>query len=396
MPVERRLASLECLRATCALVVLFTHLHVEGIGARPNVVLVSLASFSLEAVVGFFVLSGCVISLQDYRDVGHYVRARLVRILPIYYLLLAASVVAMAAFGLSSGPIRIAGNALFVQTLFWDPLFPVKWYIPSWSLAYEIYYYAAFIAIMFRPRLLMPLLSASIAVGLSIYALHLPESDVLSAMLHPVAYFSMWLLGVVVTRLVRARRAVSLPTGAFAFMIGVCLSRVPFSEPSTYDFFRLFAFATGFATLVWALASRAKTPQPATTIDFGLMMRCVLSAATLAILWRFSTSHASMKAVVSVGLALFTVAPEVVVRVGSTALQPVKALLIYIGGLSYALYLVHDLLVQISNNFSPLPAGVNIVIVIVLSFALAHALDYKFQPWVRARLSIPPRTSAAG
>jgi peptidoglycan/LPS O-acetylase OafA/YrhL len=395
MPDKDRLASLECLRAACALAVLFSHLHVESIGLKTNVLLISLASFSLEAVVGFFVLSGCVISLQDYRDVGHYVRARLVRILPIYYLLLAASVGAMAVFGLSSGPLRIIGNALFVQTLFWDPLFPVRWYIPSWSLAYELYYYAAFIAIMFRPRLVMPLLVVSVAVGLLMYPLHLPPSDVLSAILHPIAYFSMWLAGVVVTRLVQARRSVSMATGAFMFMIGICLSRVPFSEPSSYDFFRLFGFGVGFATLLWALVSKAKISQPESTLDFGLIARCALSAATLAVLWHFSTSHTGMKTVVSVGLALFTFAPQVMVRAISAALRPAEPVLVYIGGLSYALYLIHDPLLQISNVFSPLPAVANVAIVAVLSFTFAHALDYIFQPWVRARLSRRRPPSAA-
>ena len=92
-----RVASLEYLRACCALVVLVAHLYGEGAGLPQVGPMVALSHYSVEAVMGFFVLSGCVISLQDYTSTGGYYRARLLRILPIYYAVFAIGVVAMLA-----------------------------------------------------------------------------------------------------------------------------------------------------------------------------------------------------------------------------------------------------------------------------------------------------------
>ena len=59
--------------------------------------MVALSHYSVETVIGFFVLSGCVISLQDYSSTGGYYRARLLRIFPIYYAVFAISLMAMLA-----------------------------------------------------------------------------------------------------------------------------------------------------------------------------------------------------------------------------------------------------------------------------------------------------------
>ena len=41
-----------------------------------------------------------------------------------------------------------AATALFADSLYSDAAFPLRFFIPSWSLAYELYYYIAFIAIV--------------------------------------------------------------------------------------------------------------------------------------------------------------------------------------------------------------------------------------------------------
>jgi peptidoglycan/LPS O-acetylase OafA/YrhL len=382
-----RLGSIEMLRAGCALMVLFSHLYGETLGLHQNTLLVTVTSFSLEAVAGFFVLSGCVISLQNYVGTAQYVRARLVRILPIYYVMLIFSVVAMGLCSTLPELGRTVGNALFVQTLFWDPLFPVRFYVSSWSLAYEIYYYAAFIVLMAMPRLVLPAFVVSIAVGLSLYTYVWSSSDGLSAVLHPIAYFAFWLAGVGVTRLCRAGRTVSLATAAYMFMIGVCIGRVPFAEPAKYDFLRLLGFSLGFAFVVWAFVGDALVePARRKVLDLGLPWRCVLSVLALGLLWTVSTAHLDMRTVITAGVAAFTVSPGAMARAVSFAFRPLRSFLIYVGGLSYALYLVHYPLVQTFNALAILPPAVNVAVVAVLSFALAHLLDYKFQPWIRARI----------
>ena len=384
---HKRLDSLEFLRAACALVVLFNHLYVETRGLPQHAPLVALASFSSEAVIGFFVLSGCVISRQSYSDSGRYLQARLVRLLPIYFLLLGFSVLAMWACGVSVETGHLLATALFADSLYADTLFPLRFFIPSWSLAYELYYYVAFAAILAWPRLVLPLFAASIAVGLAMYFVT-PTSQAASAAEHAFSFFCMWLAGVIVTGVARRRHAIAVPTAAWLFMIGICLSRVPLSEPSKFDFIRLLGFSAGFACLVWSLVSESKETA-ARTFELGLLSRLVVSALVLAYLFRFSTSHLSMELVVSAGLAVFTVAPRAMCEAIARLARPITPFMVYVGGLSYALYLVHYPLIQTLNILSPLPAIVDVAIVAGLSLGLAHLLDYKFQPWVRARLMRP-------
>ena len=58
-----------------------------------------------------------------------------------------------------------------------------------------------------------------------------------------------------------------------------------------------------------------------------------------------------------------------------------------------SLYLVHYPLVQTFNLLHPFPPFVDLIVVVALSFLLAHLLDYVFQPWVRRRLLPRPAST---
>lgn len=386
----RRLESLEFLRAACALIVMLNHVYCEGRGLPQFAPLVAVASYSVEAVMGFFVLSGCVISLQDYNSPGDYFRARLLRILPIYYVVLALSALAMLACGAHFGAWQMIGNAFFLQTLDWDPLNPLRFFIPSWSLSFELYYYAAFIVILLVPRLLLPLLLGSIAVGVALYFTSLPPPALW--LLHAFSFFAMWLGGVLITRLTRAGYTVSIGTGAFMFALGLCFAHLPLSHPEKFDFERLFDFSLCFSFLVWSLLS-ASLVQPGVTpryhLDLGLPARLALAAIVLGLLWRFSPVHLANKLALSALAFILTLAPGPVTDWAGRLLRPATPFMLYVAGLSYALYLVHYPLVQTFNLLQPFPPWVDTLLVVALSFALAHALDYAFQPWIRSRLRTP-------
>ncbi len=385
---KQRFANLEFLRATCALVVMINHVWCEGRGLPQYSPIVAVASYSIEAVMGFFVLSGCVISLQDYADTGGYVRARLVRILPIYYVSLGLAVVGMAVCGMGYRPSQLVGNVLFLQTQDWPLLDPLRFFIPSWSLSYELYYYAAFVAIMALPRLLLPLFAASVAVGAGLYFIAKPAPPALW-LLHAFSFFGMWLAGVLITRLCRRGHAVSIGTGAFMLMIGLCLARVPLSMPSKFDYFRLACFSGGFAFLVWAMLSDVLLATPEkrkSLLELDPVARGAIAAASLALFWHESESFFSTKAALSVGILAFTVAPAWMADLVARAVRPLTPIMLYVAGLSYALYLVHYPVVQTFNNLAILPPFASLAIVVALSFGLAHLLEYRAQPWLRARL----------
>lgn len=376
-----RLQSFDFLRAACALMVLAGHLCTE-MGFTPNKIVLGATSFGTEAVVGFFVLSGCLISMQDYGTTGNYLRARLVRILPNYYVMLAFTAAAMLAFGVAFPTSHLVANALFVQTLDWSAANPLNWYAQSWSLSYEIWYYIAFLAIMAWPRLLLPLFIVSLGTGIALYFVAKPP-DPVNALLRAFAFFSIWLSGVLVTRLVRRGHGVSMATGAFMMAVGFCLSRVPFSSPAKFDFGLLFGFGIGFAFLVWALVTQAM-PGTIRMLHFNLPARAAVSAVVLAMLWHWSDSFFAMKAVMTALVVVFALLPEPMVRGVAALVRPALPFMTYVGGLSYALYLVHYPVLHVFYRAHPFMPVVNAVIVAVVSFAIAHLLDYVVQPRIAA------------
>jgi peptidoglycan/LPS O-acetylase OafA/YrhL len=85
-------------------------------------------------------------------------------------------------------------------------------------------------------------------------------------------------------------------------------------------------------------------------------------------------------------LLLFTATPAYLADLAGRVLRPATPLMLYVAGLSYGLYLIHYPLLQTFNLWHPLPPLVDFALVAVLSFLLAHALEYNFQPWIRAKL----------
>jgi peptidoglycan/LPS O-acetylase OafA/YrhL len=390
--MPRRLESLDFLRAACALSVLFNHLYDETTGLARNAILVGLLSLGVEAVVGFFVLSGTVIALQRYPGRDAYLRARLVRILPIYYIALAGCLALMLW---SREPFKLTellGNVFFVQSLFWQPLRPLDYFFPSWSLSYELYYYAAFLLLLARPRLLLPFVALSVASGALLY--FLPPEGPQVWLLHPLSLWCLWLAGAWIAGQCRRGRALALPSAAWLLAMGFCLTRLPLSEPAKFDFLRLLGFGLGFAALTWALLAREqpaeKGPPP---LEIALPWRCLLAALALAALWRYSHSFTGAKAAIGVVVVTATLAPRFLVDLVSRVVKPIKPFMLYVAGLSYALYLVHYPLLQAFNDLAPqLAPWVRVVLVAALSFGVAHLLEYRLQPRLRAALGKPRPT----
>jgi len=144
-------AGLEAVRAIAALIVVYNHVFTFGL-IRRNVLLSLPAQYATEAVMIFFVLSGVVVTLSVERRkrcsvfgaslAMGYLRARFLRIYPIFIVGLLLAVIAERLIeGTWLYADQIAGNMLFLQSLEGYIVGVPRYNMPLWSLSYEMSYY---------------------------------------------------------------------------------------------------------------------------------------------------------------------------------------------------------------------------------------------------------------
>lgn len=146
-PDDRNLVSLQLVRALAAGVVVYLHTFTTPL-------------FGLFGVDLFFVLSGFVmahiLATQPHKTPLQFLGDRLVRIVPLYWLVTTAVLlVALAAPRLMGTTVASAGH--WLQSLLFIPhfrpdgsLFPVL--MPGWSLNYEMVFYVAVGLALMGPR----------------------------------------------------------------------------------------------------------------------------------------------------------------------------------------------------------------------------------------------------
>lgn len=161
-----RIRFLDSLRGLAALIVLVHHARTMfprtfAPGSPWTSVLTHIGRFNTEAVLLFFVLSGFSIRLSIERDgldnrtaLLRYAQRRALRILPLYWFALALSFAVSVVAPLPALAVAwstLLGNLLFLQTAVGvDGL----WFLPYagdgplWSLSFEVFYYAAFPALL--------------------------------------------------------------------------------------------------------------------------------------------------------------------------------------------------------------------------------------------------------
>jgi peptidoglycan/LPS O-acetylase OafA/YrhL len=171
-----RIAFVDMLRGLAALIVLFHHAHLhfpETFACLPGWlqrVSAEISARNLEAVLLFFVLSGLSIRISvemlDLRrpsDLNEYLYRRFKRILPLYLFSLAFAALCVLAARVpveprALSPLTLLGNLLFLQS---SASVPGNWFVPFagngplWSLSYEMFYYLLFplqLRLMPNPR----------------------------------------------------------------------------------------------------------------------------------------------------------------------------------------------------------------------------------------------------
>lgn len=154
-----RLVGIEAGRGIAALlVVLF---HATAIMNLPKyfsaLPLNGFFQFGYAGVDFFFVLSGFIILFTHFDDIGKkgalraYGRKRFIRVYPIYWVVCALVIVALALIPSLGGGLPSA--AYIVQSLLLTPQQTMPLVIVAWTLTHEIFFYVLFGVVIFRPKL---------------------------------------------------------------------------------------------------------------------------------------------------------------------------------------------------------------------------------------------------
>lgn len=159
------IASIQYLRAIAALMVVFGHAqHDAAIWAgKLGTPFAKLHLLPWGAGVDlFFVISG-MIMVYASRDLfgrpgapGLFIKRRLIRIVPLYWLLASAYVLTMALQNLTIGkawpePLAMLASYVFIPVDTYATGIPQPFYTLGWTLNYEMFFYVAFAGLILLP-----------------------------------------------------------------------------------------------------------------------------------------------------------------------------------------------------------------------------------------------------
>ncbi len=325
--------SIQALRGLAALLVVFQHVRFLNFGA-----------FGVDI---FFCISGFMIMFTTEKSTKYFFRKRLIRILPLYYLMTMGTYILLLLFPAMFQQTRPHLSSLIKSLLFLpfdigggviQPLMRIGWTVNCEMLFYLLFFIAFHISMRYRGLIC----GAFLAVLVGAVQIFAPQSPILLFYGDPVMLeFLFGILAYYLLRYIYGRHLLHPVSKALSFLSAVCIPVI----------FCLLAFFTprinviGFRRLpLW-----------------GLPALLLLILAFLA------------------GLRL-----------------TMSRFLVLLGNISYSLYLVHYYPVMFLDravfDFSTLSvrSAVGLVASIVLSVALAYLswilVERKFTGWLRARL----------
>ncbi len=231
------LRNVQILRLLAALMVLLAHLEHEtadhriaGMGG-----VVDPTGMAWQSGVDvFFVISGFImfhLTAEHFATPGYpweFLKRRLVRVAPLYWIFTTLMVVAIAVFPgrvrhLDATPLRIAASYLFIPTLRADGV-GVPVLALGWTLNYEMVFYATYALALLAPRRIgLTLLACGFALLAALSAAIPADLDALQFWSHPIILEFLFGIGLAV--LFRQRRhelspaiALLIVVAGFAFL----------------------------------------------------------------------------------------------------------------------------------------------------------------------------------
>lgn len=174
----RALLLVQALRAVAVLLVAFYHTgsvifpERKYFDTRPFGHLTDMGHAGVDL---FFVISGFVITLAHYRDIGaaerapHYLYKRLVRIYPTYivaFAIMLVSSIELHASSVDMSPGNVVDNLLLVPDTWQHEILSV-----SWTLRFEVLFYALFLLCILDRRLFVPIMVGLATLPIAGYCL---------------------------------------------------------------------------------------------------------------------------------------------------------------------------------------------------------------------------------
>ena len=404
-PTKKFEYNLEALRGYAALFVVWHHAFWAEFSLDPNYSLSGIWTYNPPghlSVLIFFVLSGYVIGLANptpltSSTIWPYLKKRLVRLYPIYLAcLLGALAVTQTHYPLT----QTLGHLAFAQLLVVPLIGEIS---PSWSLHFEVLFYLLFIPVSLCR--LPPLWAVGLTVlaGSGVYYAY-PGFNfpILTAYLYG---FSFWACGLVLAQNFRTgpqREPVRAAVLVSGLLLILCLEE--------FNLLKLVLNRTGLYlkypdTVNWQLTLLG-------FIDFAYLPYClffILIFTNKAFPWRRQLLYGLYLAPVVVLLSLARkTAPEARIQYALPGLFYLLSLLlllskhpvaervcqwiiargIYLGSISYGVYLVHfpvqALLKQITLfSGSAVTYVFRFLFLFIVTIALGHVLEKKFHPWAK-------------
>lgn len=157
--VNERIHSLQALRFVAAAMVVLLHVEQGARGvfglSREGGAFANIGSFGVDI---FFVLSGYVICLTaPTLSPAAFLRKRVVRVVPIYWL----ATLAFLPFAIAAGTFEAARG---IGSITFYPGFGLPWLSVGWTLCFEMLFYAVTAVVLIDPRRLLPLALATYAL----------------------------------------------------------------------------------------------------------------------------------------------------------------------------------------------------------------------------------------
>ncbi len=339
---NNRIYELDALRALAAInLMLFHYTHVYSVKHGFSSPLGFEFPWGKYGVQLFFMLSGVVnaLTILKKRDVGAFLSARCLRILPCYYIVIAFNLVLLGLLPLSNGP-QWTWSQLLANLTVMPNLFGFECFEPvMWTLQVEVLFYGLLILLFAKGWLDKPL--AAIVAGLVICVAGCWASD---ALRHYLASDSKLLLSVDFARQL--------------FLL---------------DYFPLFAVGILLHDIWVRVRSEANSQIPSIENTYAM------AGSLLGILACLTAFHCidnhGHNPLVSLGLTAL-LAMSLFQWLPPLRYKP----LVFISGISYMLYLLHDnfgtVLIYWMNNSLGLPPAICFALALPAAFAVATLATY--------------------